>query len=758
MHRIAITMAILITLPTFAAERQTVFIDGQAIEIPLPANQPWRVIDVDGKEVAQGNSNPARINNIGIGYFELISGDAKPLPFAVVRAKSAPTPRTSPIAIDVAMAWFYKGPQREQAAKICAAANINWVRDRLSWGEVEKSRGTFAADTRYDQSAAIQSAAGLRILQVNHSSPSWAGAENHKRFPVDLRDAHRFHREIASRWRGKVEAFEPWNEADIEPFGGHTGAEIASFQKASYLGIKSGNPDAIACMAVFAIQRPATLQDFAANQAAAYFDTTNLHHYVALDKLPAWYASFRAISAGKPLWVSECSMPVKWTGDEKAKELTPEAAREQARRVAKTFATSLHEGSRATFFFLLPHYSEGQTQFGLLHADLSPRPGYTALAAVGHFLSDAKPLGKLPSLHAYVFRARPGNGEQRDVLVAWGESPFKLPDGAIEVADHFGRGKVLPHPDKLSPDPIFAVYPSGTFASAKLDPAPNMPPIVNATPCPVIMQMIATSQQTSTDHSAYRLAADQPDWPINLYNFSDKPVTGRLTVSAPEGWKVSTDPQITITPNDRRKIPLRLQPASFPRWSPGRITLTGDFAEAGQSILSALFLPQPPPLEPHIGTPLAKSGDASAWRTEISNGSTLKLTQLADARIRVEAAFAPGDKWAYPRLGLSKEDAPPPGTTELAVPFKLIEGAATFRAMFVEQNGACYVVDAINPPIAGKQTTLEFLISQAKFGQGWSHPDDNDKLDLDKITAIKIGCNTRDTKVTYELGPARWVK
>lgn len=755
MHRIAITLAFLITLPSLAAERQTVFTDGQAIDIP---NQPWRVIDVDGKEVARGASSPARINNIGIGYFELISGDAKPLPFAVVRAKSAPTPPTSPIAIDVAMAWFYKGPQREQAAKICAAANINWVRDRLSWGEVEKSRGTFAADTRYDQSAAIQSTAGLRVLQVNHSSPSWAGAESHKRFPVDLRDAYQFHRNIAARWKGQVEAFEPWNEPDIESFGGHTGAEIASLQKASFLGIKAGNPQAIAGMAVFAIQRPATLEDFAANQAAAYFDTTNLHHYVALDKLPAWYASFRAISAGKPLWVSECSMPVKWSGDEKAKELTPEVSREQARRVAKTFATSLHEGSRATFFFMLPHYTEAQTQFGLLHADLSPRPGYSALAAVGHFLSDAKPLGKFPSLHAYVFRARPGNGQEREVLVAWGQGPFKLPDGAIEVADHFGRNKVLPHPDKLSADPIFAVYPRGTFASAKLDPAPAMPPLVNATPSPVVMQMIATSQQTSVEHSAYRLPADQLEWPLYLYNFSDKPATGRLTVTAPDGWKASTDPQITITPNDRRRIPLRIQAASSPRWSPGRITVTGDFAEAGQCVLSALFLPHPPPLEPHIGTPIAKSADARAWRTEISNGSTLKLTQLDDARIRVESAFAAGDKWAYPRLGLSKEDAPPAGTTELAVPFKLIEGTATFRAMFVEQNGASYVVDAIMPPVPGKETTLEFLLSQAKFGQGWSHPDDNDKLDRDKITAIKIGCNTRDTKVTYELGPARWVK
>ena len=38
----------------------------------------------------------------------------------------------------------------------------------------------------------------------------------------------------------------------IDVFGGHTGCEIASLQKASYLGLKAGNPNVIVCEAVFA--------------------------------------------------------------------------------------------------------------------------------------------------------------------------------------------------------------------------------------------------------------------------------------------------------------------------------------------------------------------------------------------------------------------------------------------------------------------------------------------------------------------------
>ena len=47
----------------------------------------------------------------------------------------------------------------------------------------------------------------------------------------------RYGREEVERWH-----WEPWNEPDIDVFGGHTGAEIASLQKAAWLGLKAGNP------------------------------------------------------------------------------------------------------------------------------------------------------------------------------------------------------------------------------------------------------------------------------------------------------------------------------------------------------------------------------------------------------------------------------------------------------------------------------------------------------------------------------------
>src|SRR5205823_5297556 len=150
--------------------------------------------------------------------------------FGVIAPLRAPTPQTSPISIDVAMAWFYHTPQQQRAAaKLCTLAGVNWVRDRLSWAEMEPTRGHFADHNIYDDTAAIQTEAGLHVLQVNHICPPWAGPDP-KQFPDDLRDVYGFYRQMARRWKGQVMAFEPWNEADITAFGGQTGSEMATLQ------------------------------------------------------------------------------------------------------------------------------------------------------------------------------------------------------------------------------------------------------------------------------------------------------------------------------------------------------------------------------------------------------------------------------------------------------------------------------------------------------------------------------------------------
>lgn len=590
-----------------ASHPGNIFLESEEPVVSLPADAvgAWRLLDDQDRfrEDVTAVDGKVKLRALPVGFYRLrpIEGPSNLwVSLGVLAPLQAPTPATSPIALDVAMAWFYPKEKMEAAASLCALAGVHWVRDRLSWPEMEPERGRFAGTNRYDASARAQSRAGLRVLQVAHSSPRWANPEA-KRFPVDLRDAYRFWEEMARRWRGQVAAFEPWNEADIPMFGGHTGAEMAALQKAAFLGLRAGNPKAVACLNVFAAHNRAQLEDLHANLAWPYFDTYNLHHYEPFENYPKLYADHRTVSAGRPLWVSECALPVKWSGDTTLQEPTDADLRIQAERVAKTFACSLHEGSAATFYFLLPHYVEGQTQFGIVRPDLTPRPAFVALAAVGRLLADARPLGRLrpadENIRAYLFRAKP-DGQTRDVLVAWaveGESTLQFPRMPEAMFDHFGRAsRSVLSAVRLGPTPVLVLFPAGTARQFDLSPSPASPRFEKGKPSPVVLQALWPSDKTDLKQSAYRVAAAQvEEIPVQVYNFSSRPVRGRFQVSASAGWKVTFAQTVELAPQERKSMVLTVDGRAVSAREPGTVRLAGDFKGLGTPVLSLRLLPAP---------------------------------------------------------------------------------------------------------------------------------------------------------------------
>ena len=580
-----------------------VFLAGEEISVPLSeSNSGWRLSDYEGHTLGEVTSSQGRatLGQLPVGCYRLDQpGGSNWISVGVVGPLRAPTPNDSPVALDVAMSWFYDKKQMDAVANLCALAGVNWVRDRLTWAELEPAKGAFAASTRYDASARVQSRAGLRVLQVIHLSPHWANP-NSQRFPLDLRDGFRFYEAMARRWRAEVQAFEPWNEADIPMFGGHTGSEMATLQKAAYLGLKAGNPKMIACMNVFALHNPLQLEDFHANAAWPYFDTFNLHHYAPFDEYPQLYGEFRAVAAGKPLWVSECALPVKWSGDDKLKEPTDADLRVQSERVAKTFASSLHEGATATFYFLLPHYVEGQTQFGILRPDLTPRPAYVALAAVGRFLAHATPLGRLQttnqSIRAFLFRAQP-DGLDRDVLVAWAtkaDATLTLPVRPEQVFDHLGRDRQPQEVVTLSTAPLFLLLPTESNRLLALSPPPQNAPFLSGHASPVVLQALWPENKLDLKQSAYRISTNKTETiPVFAYNFGPETVHGSFRLEQPTSGVVFTK-EVELAPLERKELALTVDPRTDGSISPLVVRIVGNFSSAGQPVLSLRLLPVNP--------------------------------------------------------------------------------------------------------------------------------------------------------------------
>lgn len=585
------------TLPSHPGN---IFLAGENIVVTAPPGpvETWRALDYENKLVRKGaiKDGKAEVGILPVGWFKIVRGKGyftNRTFVGVLEPLRAPTPLTSPICIDVGMAWFWPKEKMGDVANLCQLAGINRVRDRLNWQQMEPKRGEFAGHNQYDDSAEIQHDAGLQILQVNHLSSSWANPKGN-RFPPDLRDVYNFYREMARRWKGEIGAFEPWNEADIKMFGGHTGSEMATLQKAAYLGLKAGNPDVIACENVFAIRRASTLKDFQNNEAWPYFDTYNLHTYEPLENYPGVYADQCAVSAGKPMWVSECSVHIKWRGDETLKELGDEDLRLQSERLVKTYALAIHEGARAIFYFVLPHYTESKLQYGLLRADLSPRPGYVSLAAVGRLLADAKPVGRVKaddeSIQGYVFDAKP-DGKEADVLVIWSDNGgrFELPKQPQECFDHLGRTfSVTNGVLNLTRAPMFVLLSKGS--RPKLIPPPKPAKLLKGKPGPVVIQAVIPEENVVLNKSAYKIAnGETKTIPVFIYNFGTKKLSGRLRVKVPEHWKAELPREVEVTPGERKELDLHLTCGEPNSWTVAGVRINGDFGDGGRPLLSLQF-------------------------------------------------------------------------------------------------------------------------------------------------------------------------
>jgi hypothetical protein len=171
--------------------------------------------------------------------------------------------------------------------------------------------------------------------------------------------------------------------ANLAAFGGHTVDQMCAWQKATWLGL--GDPSVLVCWNVTAaVPAPEHTAGVAANGTWPYFDTYNIHTYDWSHSYDDLWAPAREAVAGRPLWITEADRGTRHLGNAPWFDLEPRLERLKAEWIAQSYAGSLFAGARRHFHFILGHYHEPNgVQFGLLRLDLTPRPAYVALAAVG---------------------------------------------------------------------------------------------------------------------------------------------------------------------------------------------------------------------------------------------------------------------------------------------------------------------------------------------------------------------------------------
>jgi len=293
---------------------------------------------------------------------------------------------------------------------------FNAIKGYVNWATIEATPGEYRWVDPDNVLHAVEGAGADALLRV-HGTPEWARPPDTSlgHPAVNLEDFGRFMRELTRRYRGRVIAYEIWNEPNLNYEWGHRNpnpAEYTELLKAAYQAIKAEDPTALVISAGPAPtgdgNPPEALGDLDFVEgmyragAKGSFDALGSHIYSR--DLPPDFDSPTDITfsrvakqrqimlnyddADTPIWITEMGWSLKthWDLGEYHNQGVTEL--EQAQYIQRAYEKIETEWPwvEAAFLFnldfsLAPWYKAQQQMrwYAALNPDRTPRPAYTAL-------------------------------------------------------------------------------------------------------------------------------------------------------------------------------------------------------------------------------------------------------------------------------------------------------------------------------------------------------------------------------------------
>jgi hypothetical protein len=210
-------------------------------------------------------------------------------------AAVAPVINTAPVTMkspDYGMQvfLFWEEQIADRDLKLVQDAGFNWVKQEFPWREVEPvNKGDFDW-SRTDRIMDQIDAHGLKVIIRLGVQPQWAGGGYPEVGPPDnLQDFTDYVTAVATRYKGRIDAYQIWNEPNLAREWGNrppNAAEYTEMLKAAYQAIKAVDPYPIVISAGMApttrndnVARPDTyyIQEMYDAGAKPYFDALGAH-------------------------------------------------------------------------------------------------------------------------------------------------------------------------------------------------------------------------------------------------------------------------------------------------------------------------------------------------------------------------------------------------------------------------------------------------------------------------------------------------
>jgi len=314
-------------------------------------------------------------------------------------------------------------PYNQKVIDAVKGAGFGWVRLPIQWSGMERAKGQWDP-LPVDRLVKQFNGSGIKILMTVSSAPDWARNTNGNSLLVNYSDYQDVMKFLAGRYKGKVQAWEVWNEENLASEMGGTVRvdDYARLLQAGYQGVKAGDPNALVVfggltptgvndpkVAMDDQQYLDTFYNYQGGFYTKFFDVLGVHTnatnhppdqmYPDNPGTGAWSNSgsfyfrraeqlrqvMQAHGDARPIWITEFG----WTTANQAKGYEygqDVSAQQQAQYLVDAFAWAHDHWPWATGMFVwnlnystVTQPNDEKYPWSVLNNDWSPRPSFDAL-------------------------------------------------------------------------------------------------------------------------------------------------------------------------------------------------------------------------------------------------------------------------------------------------------------------------------------------------------------------------------------------
>ena len=200
-------------------------------------------------------------------------------------------------------------PQVAPALRALGEIGATWARNEIPWGAVEPRPGVFRWE-KWDRVVDNLRARDYHILGMLCYWTPWVKPHSDEAIAAFGRYSER----LARRYRGRVAAWEVWNEPNLHDYWQSTPERYVQLMRAAYEGVKRGDPDAIVVGGSLSGVDMVYLRRILAAGGARWMDALSVHPYTfgwlpedsyLLRELRGASAAMAAAGRSPSLWVTE---------------------------------------------------------------------------------------------------------------------------------------------------------------------------------------------------------------------------------------------------------------------------------------------------------------------------------------------------------------------------------------------------------------------------------------------------------------------